>query len=195
MPSSKCRRLSLTGTRPAHLPTTISTKLVAQFLSVYDLVSLATTVRHTNEDLRGFPIDLLDDRKLFTPGQLTSAFIRQNYWKLTGVKLRYSHQSLVPLSSLPISRLQLMDFTSLVGLESMTLIKEVAIYRPAPKIVHVCDRKSNYVLDTWTRLEHITIYDDCLRRIPSLERLPNIESLDMSGCSSVTDWNPVGSES
>jgi Leucine-rich repeat (LRR) protein len=195
MSSNKCRRLSLTDTRPAHLPKPLSIQLAARFLDVDDLVSLATTTHHLHEDLRGFPIDLLDYMKMFTPEQLTLAFVRPNYWKLAGVNLRYSDQSLASLSSLSIYRLQLTDFTSLVGLESMTLVKEVTIHRPPPRRVHVCDTKSNYVLDPWTQLEHVTIYDHCLRRIPSLEKLPNIKSLDMSNCCSVTDWSPLGSES
>jgi hypothetical protein len=84
MASSKRRLTSSIVPRQNSLPATV-TYLVALFLDPHDLTSFAIVAHQTNDDLRQFPLDLIEHGRKYTQRQLSASFIQPGYWKPTTV--------------------------------------------------------------------------------------------------------------
>jgi hypothetical protein len=116
-----------------------------------------------------------------TPRKRLSALVIQpGYWKLTTVRIKQRLHQALPTPPPFLRTVTLYNYTCLDILEDLTLLEDLTIQR------HAHDQRrypSEFVFGQWASgLKRLTLKDPHLRILPSLTRLPILESLDLTGC-------------
>jgi hypothetical protein len=80
MASRKRKMTSSIVPRQNSLSATV-TYLVALLLDPHDLASFAIVAHQTHDDLRQFPLDLIEHGRKYTQRKLSALFVQPGYWK------------------------------------------------------------------------------------------------------------------
>jgi hypothetical protein len=176
MVSTKRRMTSSIVPRQNYLSATV-TYLVALLLDPHDLASFAIVAHQTHDDLRQFPLDLIEHGRKYTQRQLSALFIQPGYWKPTTVMmLRSCSGNLLPSPPPSLRKVAIYQYNCLDILKGLIFLEVLGIYRKYP---HPLLGRSEFVFGQWaSNLTKVTLNDPRLLILPSLAHIPNIVFLD-----------------